>query len=337
MRSFKQMDLDALAAARSDDWNRLARLAAKRSLSGAEADELIELYQSGASDLSSIRTAVGPTAHSERLSLSLSNARRRFTGTPTNVLESFTKFFALDLPAALYRVRWVTIGIVLGTAIVAVVMGVWLNANPSLLLHYMTKAQLKEYADEQFTGYYSAHPAAAFAGEVWTHNATLAAETIVLGITGVGGIYLLLTNAVNIATAGAAVSQYGKPGDFWLSIAPHGQLELYSLFTAGAAGLLLFWAWIAPGKRTRLEALAQDGRTFFIIGIGTIITLAMSGVIEGFVVRQPWPWPVKIGIGTFALAIVLFYQWVVGRRAFRAGVTGDLDEFEAGARSIVAG
>jgi hypothetical protein len=46
---------------------------------------------------------------------------------------------------------------------------------------------------------------------------------------------------------------------------------------------------------------------------------------------------VKVGIGTLALLIVLFYQWFIGRRAYRAGVTGDLDEFESGARTIVAG
>jgi hypothetical protein len=33
---------------------------------------------------------------------------------------------------------------------------------------------------------------------------------------------------------------------------------------------------------------------------------------------------------------VLVYQWVVGRRAFRAGQTGDLGEFDAGARQIVS-
>ena len=48
--------------------------------------------------------------------------------------------------------------------------------------------------------------------------------------------------------------------------------------------------------------------------------------------RQDWPWVIKIGIGTIALASFLFYQWVVGRRAARSGETGDLDEFEAGAR-----
>ena len=38
-----------------------------------------------------------------------------------------------------------------------------------------------------------------------------------------------------------------------------------------------------------------------------------------------------------ALLIFLVYQWVIGRRAYRAGRTGDLDEFEAGAKELTAG
>ncbi len=64
----------------------------------------------------------------------------------------------------------------------------------------------------------------------------------------------------------------------------------------------------------------------------------MSGVIEGFVTRQDWPWPIKIGIGTVALTAFLLYQWVSRPRARTArGETGDLEEFEAGARELVAG
>ena len=46
------MDLDALAAARRDEWDRLATLGSKSRLSGPEADELIAAYQSGAGTLS---------------------------------------------------------------------------------------------------------------------------------------------------------------------------------------------------------------------------------------------------------------------------------------------
>ncbi len=330
------MDLDALTAARSDDWDRLAHLAAQARLSGRDADELVDLYQSGASDLSAIRTSIGGSPQGEHLSLSLSRARRRFTGTAVNVLERLTEFFVADLPAALYRVRYLTLAIVVGTAIVAVVTGAWLNAHPALLLHLGTPAELKAYANQEFVGYYSAHPDPAFAGQVWTHNATLAATCIAFGITGVFPLYFLESNAVELGQANAIVTQYGRADHFWLYIAPHGQLELYSVFTAGAAGLMLFWAWVAPGHRTRIEALAQEGRAMFTIVIGLVISLAMSGTIEGFVTRQDWPWPVKIGIGTVALAIFLVYQWYFGRKAYRAGRTGDLSEFDRGATQLIA-
>ena len=75
----------------------------------------------------------------------------------------------------------------------------------------------------------------------------------------------------------------------------------------------------------------------FTIVVGLILALLVSGLIEGLVTRQDWPWPLKIGIGTIALAAFLFYQWFVGRRAATGGETGDLDEFEAGARQLVAG
>jgi hypothetical protein len=108
------------------------------------------------------------------------------------------------------------------------------------------------------------------------------------------------------------------------------------VFVAGAAGLMIFWAWIAPGGRTRTQALAEDGRALFTVVIGLGISLLVSGIIEGWVTRQDWPWPVKILIGTGALVAFLLYQWVLGRIAWRAGQTGDLDEFEAGAKRLIA-
>ena len=50
------MDLDAYVAARSRYWGRLEELGKRRRLTGAEGDELLDLYQRVSTDLSVVRS-----------------------------------------------------------------------------------------------------------------------------------------------------------------------------------------------------------------------------------------------------------------------------------------
>jgi len=331
------MDLDAYSAAHREEWDRLAALGQKRRFTGLEADELIDHYQSGASQLSAINTTAGQSVQGDRLSLWLSRARLRFTGASANVLSQLPRFFAAQLPAALYRIRWLCLAVTVAFIVIAVLYAWWGMQNPAVLATLGSTSDLEKYAKEDFVTYYSENPGTSFTGFVWTNNALLAAQCIAFGIIGVYAPMLLFSNAQQLGLTAAIMNEFDRLDVFFLYIAPHGQLELYSIFVAGATGMAIFWAWIAPGARTRVQALAEEGRAMFTIVIGLILSLLVSGLIEGFVTRQEWPWPIKIGIGTVALAGFLFYQWVIGRRAARAGETGDLDEFEAGARQLVAG
>jgi uncharacterized membrane protein SpoIIM required for sporulation len=329
------MDLDAYTAAHGAEWERLERLA-KGSLDGETADELIEHYQAGAAQLSAIRAGVGDSVQGDRLGLALARARLRFTGTPGNALRGLTVYFALQLPAALYRVRWLTLVMAAVTIAVAVIYGVWLSSDPRLIATLGSHEDLRRYAEERFVSYYSANSTAGFFGQVWTHNAFLASQAIAFGITVLYVPIVIFQNAQGLGESAAVMNEFGRLPDFFLYISPHGQLELYSIFVACAAGLMIGWSWIAPGPRTRAQSLAMAGRSLFTIVGGVVLSLMVSGIIEGFVTRQPWPWPVKIGIGTVALAAFIAYQWRVGRRAVRAGETGDAGEFESGPRQIVA-
>ncbi|MFP3464466.1 stage II sporulation protein M [Leifsonia sp. SIMBA_070] len=331
------MDLDAYTAAHSADWEELSRLAAKRRLEGAEADRLIDLYQSGAADLSAIQTSAGATAVGDRLSLALSSARLRFTGAGSNLFSQVPRFFVLQLPAALYRLRWIVLGVAVATAIIATLYALWITGNPDVLRNLGDDADLRRYVEHDFIDYYSNNPAASFAGQVWTNNAWIAAQCIAFGITGVYVPYVLIQNAIGVGTAAGVMFAYGRGDILFSYIVPHGLLELTSVFVAAAAGLRIFWSWIAPGARTRGQALAEDGRALFTVAVGCAISLFVSGLIEGFVTPSGLPVWAKIGIGALALAAFLTYMLVLGRRAVRAGETGDLTEYEAGARRIVAG
>lgn len=331
------MDLDALATARHDEWQRLDALGRTKRLTGPEADELIERYQGAASDLSLVQTTVGSTALGDRLSVGLAKARLRFTGAPENPVKLFTRFALVDLPAALYRVRWLTLAVALATVVVAGLYAWWISADPRVLATLGSEDELQHLADEGFVAYYSENPAASFAGSVWTNNAWIAAQCVAFGITGLWVPMVILQNAQNLGVTAAIMFAYDEADTFFLHIAPHGLLELTCVFVAAAAGLRIFWAWVAPGRRPRGVALAEDARALFTVAIGLAFFLFVSGIIEGFVTPAPWPWPVKIGIGAAALAGFLAYMLVLGRRAVRAGATGDLDAFDAGATRIIAG
>ncbi len=330
------MDLDALRAARDGDWQRLDALTGTRALDGKGSDELILRYQDGAADLSAITTTSGQTLLADRLSVSLSRARMRFTGTGRNLLSQLPAFFLVQLPAALYRLRWWTFWVALVSVVVAVAYGAWSANSPAVRATLGDDADLRRLVDRDFVDYYSENPAASFTSQVWTNNAFIAAQCIAFGITGVVVPLILLQNAQNVGLTGGVLIGYGRADTFFLYIAPHGLLELTSVFVAGAAGMRIFWAWIAPGPRTRGQALAEDGRALFTVAVGLAISLFVSGILEGFVTPSPLPWPVKIGLGALALGGFLFYMLFVGGRAFRGGASGDLDPFEAGARRIVA-
>ncbi|AZS36173.1 hypothetical protein CVS47_00773 [Microbacterium lemovicicum] len=331
------MDLDALTAARREEWARLDELGRRRRLTGREVDELVARYRSASADLADIKTSAGRTLQGDHVSTLLAQARLRLTGAGDDGLRRLPRFFLLQLPAALYRVRWTTLIIAAGFAAVASLVAVWISQDPLLVASLGAEAQLQDYVDNRFTQYYSEDPAAVFAGTVWTNNAWIAAQCVLFGITGVWPVMVLVQNAIGIGTTAAVMTAFDRGDVFLLYIAPHGLLELTCIFVAGAAGLHIFWAWVAPGARSRGEALAQEGRSLATVAIGLVLALALSGVVEGFVTPQPWPWPVKIGLGALALGVFLFYMLVVGRRAHRRGETGDLTEYEAGTPRLVAG
>ena len=84
---------------------------------GAEVDELILRYRAASADLAELKTSVGDSPQGAYLSTILATARLRFTGAPDNVLAQAARFFTLQLPAALYRIRWTTAVIAAASAV----------------------------------------------------------------------------------------------------------------------------------------------------------------------------------------------------------------------------
>ncbi|WP_420180522.1 stage II sporulation protein M [Paenarthrobacter sp. TA1.8] len=331
------MDIDAFSAVHGDKWSRLHFLAHKRRLTGAEADELLRLYQTVSGHLSLIRSVAPETGLSASLSAALAQARTRFTGARSNFMEDLARFFVISLPAAFYRIRWLTMWCGLAFLLVAGAYALWIGTSPEALRAVASSdAKVQQYVEEDFIDYYSENPAASFAGLVWTNNAWISAQAVAFGITGFWVPFILFMNAQGLGIAAGLFLATGKMDIFFSYILPHGLMELTAVFIACAAGLKIFWAMVRPGPRTRLQAVADEGRSLITIALGLVLVLLVSGIVEGFVTPSPLPVWAKITIGALVLAGYWAYTLVLGGKAVRAGVTGDMDDNDAGYRSIAA-
>lgn len=283
-----------------------------------------------------IRSVAPESALSNELSMRLSRARTKFTGARSNVLEDVARFFVISLPAAFYRIRWLTV--VVGVVFVAVgwLYGAWVVNTPGVIAALGSDEEIRRYVEEDFVDYYSENPAASFAGLVWTNNAWIAVQAVAFGITGIWGPFILYQNAQGVGMAGGMMASYDKLDVFFTYILPHGFMELTAIFIATAAGLRIFWAWVSPGARTRSQALAEEGRSLITVALGLVLVLFVSGLVEGFVTPSPLPVWLRIGIGFMVFVLYWVYTLVLGRRAVRAGYTGDLADEDRGASALTA-
>ncbi|MFB7634887.1 stage II sporulation protein M [Streptomyces sp. NPDC056149] len=322
------MDLDVFVTAHSAEWDRLeALLRRKRHLTGAEADELVTLYQRTTTHLSLLLSSAPDPALTGRLTSLVARARSKVTGARKASWRDAVHFFTTSFPAAVYRLRrwWIPTAVLSLTA--AALLAWWISAHPEVQATLGAPQDLREMTRPggQYEAYYSNHPAAAFAAQVWTNNAQAVALCLVLGaFLGLPVLWVLFQNMLNLGAGLGLMSSAGRLDTFLGLLLPHGLLELTAVFVAAGIGLRLGWTVIDPGPRTRRTALSEEGRSALGVAIGLAAVLFVSGILEGFITPSALPTWARISIGVLAELAFLTYVYVLGGRAVRAGETGDI-------------
>ncbi|OKJ49080.1 stage II sporulation protein M [Streptomyces sp. CB02261] len=324
------MDLDVYVTAHRAEWERLDHLLRRGGkLTGAEADELVALYQRTSTHLSIVQSTAPDPMLTARLTQLVARARATVTGTRSSSWRDAARFLTAGFPAAVYRSRhwWIPTAVL--STLLAVLIGWWIGAHPEVQAAIGAPTELREMTRPggQYETYYSSHPATSFAAQVWTNNARAAAMCLVLGaFLGIPVLWILFLNMLNVGVAIGLMSSAGRLDVFLGLILPHGLLELTAVFVAAGTGLRLGWTVIDPGPMTRRAALAERGRAAVGMAIGLALVLFVSGLIEGFVTPSGLPTWARITIGVTAELAFLTYVYVLGGRASRAGEAGDLDE-----------
>lgn len=332
------MDLDVFVTAHRAEWQRLEELLKlarrPRHLAGHEVDELVELYQRTATHLSILQSGAPDPAVIGKLSVLVARARNVVVGTRQAAWKDVARFLKVDFPAILYRTRWWWSAVAVAFLLISFGWAAYLGTHPVALDSLIAPDDVDQIVNHDFEDYYSSAPAQDFAAHVFTNNALIAAGCVVSGVLlGIPVFFLVYQNAVSVGVVGALMASNGRADLFFGLILPHGMLELTSVFVAAGLGLKLGWSIIDPGLRPRGQAFAEEGRALVSGAIGLTLMLFISGLIEAFVTPSGLPTWARIGIGGIAETGFLLVVFVLGRRAVRAGVTGDL---EAGLRQATA-
>jgi uncharacterized membrane protein SpoIIM required for sporulation len=322
------VDVDAFVLAHRPTWDRLEQLVKRRrNLTGAEVDELVDLYQRVSTHLSMVRTASGDSVLVGRLSGLVAQARSAVTGAHAPLWREFVRFWTVSFPVVAYRAGrwWLTTAIIF--FVVAAVIGIWVAGSPEVRATIGTPSEIRELIDNDFAAYYSENPAGSFATQVFVNNLWVSVQCLAFAILlGIPIPYILFQNAANLGVVGGLMFGAGK-GDIFLGLlTPHGLLELTAVFLAAAAGMRLGWMVISPGNRPRGQVLAEQGRAIGAVAGGLAAMLLVAGLIEAFVTPSPLPTAARIAIGVAAEIVFLGYIVHFGRRAHRAGETGDVED-----------
>lgn len=304
---------------RDPDWKRLMVLCDRGDggigqLSSPEFRELIRLYRRVSSDLALARTRSNNVPLIDFLNDLVGRAYGLIYKAPRkpilSVLGDAVMLSARTIRKSIVFIA-VSAGLLFGSGIV---VGVISQQRPDVR-ELMISPQMAPMFDQWKTGQ---HPerdsgdSTMMTGFYASNNPRVAiiAGAIGAGTFGIGSLFLILQNGTIVGLLGGEMFRAGKLGFLLTSLAPHGVPELSGMIVSGAAGLLLGWALIAPGRLSRGASLRRVGRDVTVLLVTSVVLMFIAAPIEGFFSFNPSiPAFVKISFAAVsAVAWAIFWS-----------------------------
>jgi uncharacterized membrane protein SpoIIM required for sporulation len=322
------MTLDHFLRNRGESWrelDELTRRAGRRAgrLGGDGVLRLGELYRAAAADLALARRRWPGDPVVARLEDLVGRARHLVYSAPRRRFSAL-RFLATDY-WRLVAERPLLLGVSAMLLVApAVLAGGWALDDPAAAgglvpEEYRSVTEPRTTTDLGF----SADEQAGFAAEIFTNNIRVTFVAFAGGMTaGLLTAGLLIFNGVLLGTVAGLAWGAGNGAPFVELVSAHGLLELSCIVVAGAAGLRLGWAIVAPGRLPRGTSLRREARRTVLIALGTAPWLVLAGLVEGFLT------PTGLGLMpalTIGLALGAIYWTLIAWRGARRPVTDELE------------
>ena len=279
-----------------------------RALTHAELQELALLYRQTASDLATIREDASSRDLAHYLNQLLGRAhnliymgrRSRAGGIVTFYRDTFPQVFHDTLA---YTLAACAIFFVMAAAGMMMAM-----ADPGFQRYFLGGAMMDTIEKRQMWTHSVVAIKPLASSAIMTNNLTVSFTTFALGITaGIGTVLELMFNGLLFGVVNAACWQVGMSQQLLSFVAPHGVLELPSIFIAGGGGLLLAKGLLFPGDLPRKVSIVVEGGRAVRLVLGIIPLLIVAGTIEGFVSPSDLPVALKYTLAAGLFGLLLLY------------------------------
>jgi len=298
---------------RRENWTRLetvakqAETAGLKTLSATELREFGLLYRQAAADLSAVRTDAGSRTLEAYLNRLVSRAHNFIYSGRELSGRSVWRFMAFQYPRIFRRLLpYSTAALLLFVA--GALLGIIITAVRPDFIHAMLGPAMIDTIEhhKMWTDSILGSEPQASSG-IMTNNIAVCFYTYASGIIfGLGTIWFMFMNGVNIGVIATVCAQHGMSLSLWSFVASHGALELPSIFISGGAGLRLATGFLFPGYLRRRDSLARAGADSIRLLAGTVPMLIIAGLLEGFLSPSKAPIALK-----FSISIVLVSGLIV--------------------------
>jgi uncharacterized membrane protein SpoIIM required for sporulation len=318
--------------AHEEDWSRLETIVTRmerrsiRSLSDEDLLALPGLYRTTLSSLSVARDTSLDRALITYLEGLCTRAYFQIYGVQTPAWRQLAGFFARGWPLAvrsLWRETAFCVALTFGAALLACLL---IRGDPSWYYSMIPEglAQGRDpsaSADALRATLYDKQKdmLGFFATFLFTHNSQIAIFAFALGFAfAVPTVLLILYNGLMLGAFFAIFAAKGLAPNLtaWLMI--HGTTEIFAICIAGAGGIRIGMAIAFPGRASRMDSAVEAGRLAATAMAGTVIMLAVAGLLEGVGRQTITDDSMRVLIGAAALVgwLTYFYAWPA-RRATR--------------------
>jgi uncharacterized membrane protein SpoIIM required for sporulation len=327
------MNEEAFVERRESSWTRLSQLCDRceftpTALEPQEVKEFVDLYRKISADLAWARTKSDNVALIEFLNDLVGRAYGvLYRSKKRSIWDAVLGAIELSAQVVRKRFNFVLISFMLfwGAAILSA-FGV--SAVPDLrdpLIPPAMDAAFEHWRTGEFSEK-SAEEGIFSTAFYATNNpyVSLVVGTVGAGTLGIASVYMILQNGAMLGLLLHEVAPYGREGYVLVSIFPHGVPELSGIFVSGAAGILLGWTMIRPGRRSRAQALQEVGKDVLVLLVTSISLMFIAAPIEGFFsFNAAVPTEAKIIFGGIEVVAWTLFWTFVGRRSGLERETGN--------------